>query len=721
MKFRWALLLFVSCLIGFFAERQEWRDYIEENPMSAGAKYTNHLAKEKSPYLLQHAHNPVNWYPWGPEAFEKAKKEDKPIFLSIGYSTCHWCHVMERESFENEDIARVMNENFVSIKVDREERPDIDQIYMNAVQGMTGSGGWPLSAFLNHELEPFWGGTYFPPETRWGRPGFKDILLEIAKIWKSDRNKLIEAGREVGEALKKMDRRNAGAGASSLSEETLKAAYRTFKDLFDAQEGGFGGAPKFPRSETVSLLLRIHRRTGEANALNMALFTLEKMARGGLYDHLGGGFHRYSTDDQWIVPHFEKMLYDNALLARSYLEAYQIDRNPMWSGVARETLDYTLRVMTSPEGAFYSAEDADSEGEEGKCYVWSEDELKKILSEEEFKKVKEVFGVTANGNFEGKSILHMRGRALWSVRYEEPLAGAMKKLLAQRGKRIQPHKDDKVIVSWNGLMIGSMAYAAQVFGEKGDKYLAAAQRAADFLLKKMWDGKTLHRRYREGDVRFPGSLDDYAFLVSGLLDLYETDFDPRWYEAAVALQKRADELFWDEKDGGYFYTDTSDATLIARSKDIYDGAVPSGNSVAALNLLRLYDLTLENSYRDKVEKILRVFSDFVSGHPHASPALLMAVDYATDDSKEIVVAGSKNDPKVKTMLGALHALFLPNKVLALADGPRGAGVMPLLEGKVPRNAEATLYVCQGHTCRAPVSSVEEVRDLLTKPKAYHLE
>ena len=686
------------------------------------SKLTNKLILEKSPYLLQHAHNPVDWYPWGPEAFEKAKKEDKPIFLSIGYSTCHWCHVMERESFENEDIAHAMNEHFVSIKVDREERPDIDQIYMNAVQGMTGSGGWPLSAFLTHDLEPFWGGTYFPPESRFGRPGFKDILLEIAKIWKQDRNKLIEAGREVGAALKKMDR--SSPGDRELSVETLKHAYASFLDLFDSQEGGFGGAPKFPRSEAISLLFRIHRRTGEQRAFQMAALTLEKMARGGIYDHLGGGFHRYSTDERWLVPHFEKMLYDNALLAKSYLEAYQIDSNPMWSGVARETLDYVLRVMTAPEGGFYSAEDADSEGEEGKCYVWTEVELQKLLTPPEFKKVTDVFRVHAAGNWESKTILNMDMGTPWAFRYEEPLAGAMRKLLAHRNTRIQPLKDDKVIASWNGLMIGSMSYAAQVLGADGDKYLAAARKAADFLLKTMWNGKNLQRRYRDGDVRFSASLDDYAFLIQGLLDLYETDFDVRWFQAALALQKRSDELFWDVKDGGYFFTDantdTKDATLIAHSKDIYDGAVPSGNSVAALNLLRLYGFTSNDAFQKKARTIMKVFGDFVSSHPQASPALLMALDYATDASKEIVVSGAKDDPKVREMLRKIHAQFLPNKVLALADRAGREKEIPLLEGKVPQDMESTLYVCENHACRKPAHSVEEARDVLSARGAYPL-
>jgi uncharacterized protein YyaL (SSP411 family) len=670
----------------------------------------NRLSREKSPYLLQHAGNPVDWYPWGPEAFEKARREDKPIFLSIGYSTCHWCHVMERESFENGEIARVMNEHFVSIKVDREERPDVDQIYMNAVQGMTGSGGWPLSAFLTHDLEPFWGGTYFPPESRWGRPGFKDILLEIAKLWRADRAKITASGKEVGEALKSAGR--SSASGRMLSEETLRRAYAALQDVYDPRDGGFGGAPKFPRSETVSLLFRIHRRTGEKNALAMGTHTLDRMARGGIYDQLGGGFHRYSTDGRWLVPHFEKMLYDNALLARTYLEAFQIDGNPMWAGVARETLDYVLRDMTAPEGGFYSAEDADSEGEEGKFYVWTEGDLKGLLTDVEFRTVKDLFQVTAEGNFEGKTILTFKDGASWTLRADADVAAAMGKLFDARKKRIPPYKDDKVIASWNGLMIGSLAYAAQALGDA--KYLRAAQRAAAFLLTIMWDGKTLKRRYRDGDVRFDGSLDDYAFVISGLVDLYETDFDGRWFESALALQKRSDELFWDAKDGGYFFTAADDPSLIARSKDIYDGAVPSGNSVAALNLLRLHGFTLDRSLRNKADALVKAFSEFVSAHPQASPALLMAVDFATDASREIVVAGTAEDKARRAFVDEIHRIFLPNKVL------EAGGNTPLAQGKGPIHGKAAVYLCEAHACRKPSTDIPEVLAALRSAKNYSL-
>jgi len=675
-------------------------------------KKNNRLIHEKSPYLLQHAHNPVDWFPWGAEAFEKAKKEDKPIFLSIGYSTCHWCHVMEHESFENGEIAKVMNENFVSIKVDREERPDIDQIYMAAVQAMTGGGGWPLSAFLTHDLAPFFTGTYFPPEGRYGHPGFKDVLVKIAQIWKEDREKLTASGQQIKEALQQTTR--AGAGPE-LSIEMLRRAVLAFRDIFDPVEGGFGGAPKFPRSETVSLLFRIHRRTGEEKVLRMATQSLDKMARGGIYDHLGGGFHRYATDARWLVPHFEKMLYDNALLVKSYLEAYQIDRNEMWASVAHEILDYVLREMTSVEGGFFSAQDADSEGVEGKFYVWTEEELKKILMADEFKKIKEVLQTAPHGNWEGNNILHMDAQTAWSVREDELFRSARQKLLDHRSKRIPPYKDDKILASWNGLMIGAMAFGAQVLGD--EKYLAAARKAASFLLKKMWDGKTLKRRYREGEVKFNGSLDDYTFLAQGLLDLYEADFDPQWFAAAEALQKRADELFWDTASDGYFFTDSSDPSLIARTKEIYDGAVPSGNSIAAMNLLRLHEFTLDPFYSKRADQTMRAFSQFINTHPQAGPAFLMAIDFATDQAKEIVVAGVKSDPAVQAILRDLHRLFLPNKVLGLADEDQ---TIPLLKGKIPIDGRATIYLCQGHTCQKPVHSLDEIKPALLDSTQFKL-
>ncbi len=661
----------------------------------------NRLAQEKSPYLLQHAHNPVDWYSWGPEAFEKAKKENKPIFLSIGYSTCHWCHVMERESFENEEIAKLMNEFFVNIKVDREERPDVDHIYMTAIQAMNGQGGWPLSVFLTPALEPFFGGTYFPPDRRYGRPGFPDVLREISRMWREEKQKIADWGTQISQALK--DPRDMSG--EMLSVDALRQAYHAFKDMYDPEEGGFGGAPKFPRSETLSLLLRIYRRTGEQKALTMVTQTLDKMVRGGIYDHLGGGFHRYSTDAQWLVPHFEKMLYDNALLAKSYLEAYQVDHNEMWASVARETLDYVLRDMTSPEGAFYSAEDADSEGEEGKFYVWTEKELEEILTPEEFWKVREVFQI---------SPLHMNASTPWSVRYEASLSSAMQKLFNHRKKRIPPYKDDKILASWNGLMISSMAFAAQILGEK--KYLEGAQKAALFVIKTLWDGKVLKRRYRDGDVRYTGSLDDYAFVIQGLLDLYETDFNPYWLEIVQNMQVRVDEYFWDVSQGGYFSTDSSDGTLLARMKEIYDGALPSGNSVEALNLLRLHAFTGNSDYEKKSEKLFQVFSKFVQDNPQACPSLLMAVDFATDAVKEIVVCGKKEDSFVKGVFSQLRANFLPNKVMSFVSDKETAKKISLMNGKF--SPEPRLYICENQQCQTPITDLNFFSSKLLMPKKY---
>ncbi len=671
---------------------------------------SNRLIHEKSPYLLQHAHNPVDWYPWGDEAFAKARADNKPVFLSIGYATCHWCHVMERESFENERIAALMNEHFVNIKVDREERPDIDQIYMTAVQMIAGNGGWPLSVFLTHDREPFFGGTYFPPDRRYGRPGFDEVLSEISRLWKADHGSVIETGRQIAGHLKG---RQGPASTPSQAEADgawLRAAYENFLETFDPRFGGFGAAPKFPHGDALSLLLRIHRKTGEARALQMAQVTLEKMARGGIYDHLGGGFHRYATDAMWLVPHFEKMLYDNALLARTYLEAFQVDRNPMWAGVARETLDYVLRDMTSPEGGFYSAEDADSEGVEGKCYVWTEHELKERLTEVEFRHVQQYFNISAAGNFEAANILCLREGASWGVRDEEPLRSIRRKLLDARAQRIPPLKDDKILASWNGLMISAMSCGARIFPD-GSRYLKAAQKAADFLLKTLWDGRDLKRRYRDGESRFFASIDDYAFLIQGLLDLYETDFDERWWQAAVHLHARSDALFWDEAGGGYFFTDARDPSLLTRTKEAHDGAVPSGNSVAAMNLLRLHHWTGDGSYRDKLGALFAAFRGFLERVPHGAPALLQAVDAVTGRMKEIVIAGDPSDPQVQDMLRLIHASFLPNKVLGVAR-PSADSVIPLLKNKPVVDGKPVVYLCEGNTCQKPVHDLETLRRVL---------
>ncbi len=668
-------------------------------------EHQNRLSQEKSPYLLQHAHNPVDWYSWGDEAFAKARREDKPIFLSIGYATCHWCHVMERESFENENIAAIMNEFFVNIKVDREERPDVDQIYMASVQAMTGHGGWPLSAFLTPDLKPFFGGTYFPPSSRHGRPGFPDILKEMARLWREDRPKLLDWGQQLYDALN--DQSHHGGGELSVDIFTRVLAH--LKENFDAEEGGFGSAPKFPRSDTLSLLLRMHKRTGDKEALTMVQKTLDKMARGGIYDHLGGGFHRYSTDRYWLAPHFEKMLYDNALLIKTYLEAYQVDKNPMWKSVVEETIHYVLRDMTSPEGGFYSAEDADSEGVEGKFYVWDEKELENILSSEDASAIKKYFHTKPAGNFEGHNILHLQPNDDWQQRQTPALSSLMSKLLTHRTQRIPPLKDDKILTSWNGLMISALAKASQVIGSEA--YLLVAQKSAQFILSTLYRDGTLYRRYRDGDVRYEGGLEDYSFFIQALLDLYESDFNEEWIKTAIALEKKTTSLFWDKDAGGYFAS-LKDPTLVARMKEIYDGAIPSGNSIMALNLLRLEAFTSDAAFGKRAEDLLNAFSGFVSRNPQATPALLMAYDWLHDSVKEIAIIGPKNTSSLKQELLSLHQHFLPNKIIAYHDAP-AQSLLPLLKDRPASSGnDIQIFLCENQTCRQPVTSFLALPDFM---------
>lgn len=586
----------------------------------------NRLSQEKSPYLLQHAKNPVDWYPWGDEAFARAKQENKPIFLSIGYATCHWCHVMERESFEDEEIAKILNEHFVNIKVDREERPDVDQIYMAAVQAMTGSGGWPLSVFLTPYLEPFYGGTYFPPTPRYGCPGFPTVLQEIAKIWRKENERVIETGQKLTEAIKRAIETEKG---KQPTEEIFKKFFDHAQQIFDDQHGGFGPAPKFPRSEILFLLLRIYQRTGNEQAKKMVEKTLDAMAHGGIYDHLGGGFARYSTDERWRIPHFEKMLYVNALLSKCYLEAYPVTANEDFANVARETLDYILRDMMASTGGFYSAEDADSEGEEGKFYTWSESELKKILTDNELNHFKKIFPLSLASLLDDKYILHMDSHTPWSKRYDDEIQIILKKLFEHRSLRVRPILDDKIITSWNGLAISAMTKGYQILDDA--RYLEAARKAATFILKECWDGKALLRRHCDGDSLCHGTLDDYTLLTAALIDLFEADSDSKWINAAIEIQKRMDELFWDDQNGAYFFTDGTDKTLIIRMKEIADGAIPSGNSVAAMNLIRLHHLMEKAHYRQRFEALIQSVSGQLMDHPQIAPILLIALDFARDD------------------------------------------------------------------------------------------
>ncbi|MBN2312407.1 MAG: thioredoxin domain-containing protein [Sedimentisphaerales bacterium] len=682
--------------------------------------HTNRLIDESSPYLLQHTHNPVDWYPWGDEAFERAKKEDKPVFLSIGYSTCHWCHVMERESFENEEMARILNDHFVSIKVDREQRPDVDEIYMNAVVMMTGSGGWPLSVFLTPGGQPFYGGTYFPPKDAFGRPGFERILLSIAESWKNKRQQLIESAGKLSEYLK---RPNITTGRANLSPALLDRAFEQFYSSFDALNGGFGSAPKFPQPTNLSMLLGYWHRTGDEEALRMVEKTLDAMAKGGIYDHLGGGFHRYATDARWLVPHFEKMLYDQALLSKVYLQAYQITQNPRYADVARDIFDYVLRDLTDPAGGFYSAEDADSDGEEGTFYLWDAEQISSILKEEEAQLFNAYYGVTDKGNFEkGKTILNIVSstEALARQFQSDPagiaqtLTSARRKLFQARSKRNRPHRDDKVITSWNGLMISSLAYGGMVLDEP--KYTQAAVCSTEFILSTLYVDNRLRRYYRDGRVIGKGFLDDYVFVVAGLLDLYEATFDVRWLVEAKKLSEQMIELFADSEGGGFFLTGKDSEKLIARSKPGSDGTIPSGNSIAAMALLRLSQLTMNQNFSERGNGILEAFSLQLEQSPAYSSSMLIALDFWLGPRREVIIAGNRHAEDTHRMLMLVRSRFLPNAVVILHDQGQTdsalESIIPFLKHQVALDGKATAYVCENYTCQQPVNDMDDFERLL---------
>ncbi|HKX11855.1 MAG TPA: thioredoxin domain-containing protein [bacterium] len=650
----------------------------------------NRLRHEKSPYLLQHKDNPVHWYAWGEEAFKASRESGKPIFLSIGYSTCHWCHVMEHESFENQEVADQLNREFIAIKVDREERPDVDDIYMSAIQAMRQRGGWPLSMFLTPDLKPFYGGTYWPKAL------FMNILAQVAKVWREQPGQVRETGESIVDYLKmqKID----DAPEKPLDDEVFDKFLRQCLLSFDREWGGFGQAPKFPHAMQLAMLLRIHRRNGDPRALEMVKLTLDKMARGGIYDHLGGGFARYSTDEKWLVPHFEKMLYDNAQLTAAYLEAFQASSDPMFREVARESLDYVLRAMSHGEGGFYSAEDADSEGEEGKFYVWSFEELRGLLEPEEFDRLSQVYQVQPGGNFEyGHSILWLAPEFGWSEKKDPVLATAMSKLFTFREARIHPHLDDKILTAWNGLMIRAMALGYQVLGEA--KYLEAAHRSVNFLRQKLWQNGKLLARYRDGEGRFAARLDDYAYLIQGLIDLYESDFRPETLTWALELQERQFELFWDESGGGFFFTDGQDPSLLVRGKEAMDGALPNANAVSAWNLLRLHSLTYEDRFRDRAGRIFRTFSALLSEFPTAFSTLLIAYDLSVAGPWELAIVGSASDEKASSFLQRLRAAFHPH--VSLAFGKPGQDFPALLQGKELLQGETAFYLCRDRTCDRP--------------------
>src|SRR5437899_2401911 len=662
---------------------------------AAQSEHTNRLAHEKSPYLLQHAHNPVDWYAWGQEAFAKARRDNKPIFLSIGYSTCHWCHVMAHESFENEETAAIMNREFVNIKVDREERPDVDRVYMTFVQATTGGGGWPMSVWLTPDLKPFVGGTYFPPVDRYGQPGFTKVLERIAAAWKQGHEKIAEQGSKIVEALRESQNAQAETTAK-IDNQFFQTAYEQLSRSFDDKEGGFGTAPKFPRPVSLNFLARFYARDpkGESgkHALEMDLFTLRKMAAGGMHDHLGGGFHRYSVDRYWHVPHFEKMLYDQAQLASAYLDAFQITQDRQYADAARDILDYVARDITSKDGGFFSAEDADSlfehgkpEHGEGAFYVWTEKQIDDALGADAAV-CKFRFGVQPHGNapegsepqdeFCGKNIMIQRHKLAETAKHfkksddeiRQSLTRSREKLLTIRNKRPRPHLDDKIIAAWNGLMISAYARAAQVLDEP--RYLENATRAAKFLRANLYDEKSklLFRNYRESRSDVEGFADDYAFVVQGLLDLYEASFDVEWLKFATQLQETQDRLFFDEKNGGYFSTSGKDESVFLRMKDDNDSAEPAASSVAALNLLRLAQFRNDKQLEERARKTIDAFTPTLSHFASAMPQMLVALDYSSGKPRQIVIAGKLDDPAAKALLAEVHRHFLPNTILLLADG-----------------------------------------------------
>jgi uncharacterized protein len=675
----------------------------------------NKLASEKSPYLLQHAHNPVDWFPWGQEAFDKAKADNKPIFLSIGYSTCHWCHVMERESFEDQEVADLLNSKFISIKVDREERPDVDHIYMSVCQGMTGHGGWPLTIIMTPEQKPFYAGTYFPKNSRMGMPGLMDILEQISSRWETDRSALEKTGEQIVSAVTEQI---LVSRPGELSQATLDEAYELLEQSFDAKYGGFGKAPKFPTPHNLAFLLRYYQQSGKQKALEMVEKTLNSMADGGIYDHIGFGFSRYSTDSYWLVPHFEKMLYDNAQIAWVLLETYQVTKNERYARVAREIFSYVLRDMVSPEGGFYSAEDADSEGEEGKFYVWTPEEVLSVLGPELGTLYNACFNIKPDGNFEGKNIpnlLMVNFEDLadkYSLTPEElrtKLDLAREKLWAEREKRIHPHKDDKVLTAWNGLMIAALAKGAQILDPT---YAQPVEKAVQFILDKMVDSKgRLLARYRDGEAAYPAYVDDYAFLIWGLLELYEATLNVFYLKTALKLNADLIAYFWDNEQGGLFMYGQDSEQLLTRPKEVYDGATPSGNSVAALNFLRLARLTGGSELEERADAIFTTFAGNINNYPAGYTYMLSALWFALTPGKEIVIGGELNDPETQAMIKAVRERFLPAKVV-IYQNPELAELIPSVADQQPLNGQATAYVCANFACQAPVTTAEALRALL---------
>jgi len=691
------------------------------------AAHTNRLASEKSPYLLQHAHNPVDWFAWGDEAHARARAENKPVFLSIGYSTCHWCHVMERESFEDEKVAAFLNEHFVSIKVDREERPDVDKIYMTFVQATTGGGGWPMNVFLTPELKPFLGGTYFPPDDRHGRPGFLQVLEQIAALWRDRRAEIAASAGEIHARLEAATT-NRAAGNLILTADALRNAAATFKSAYDRRHGGFGGAPKFPQPGMPSSLLRCAKRFHDDEAARMVLHTCDRMAAGGIHDQLGGGFARYSVDAEWLVPHFEKMLYDNAQLAQLYLDAFLVSGDARHAGIVRDILAYILRDMAHSDGGFYSAEDADSEGHEGKFYCWTRDELSRLLSVEEFNVAVRHFGITDRGNFidhshphplAGQNVLsivspigrdalpHARGEQQVGPADSALLASARRKMLAARAKRVRPHLDDKILASWNGLMLGALARANAVLGDKHHR--TAAEKNLAFLREKLWDpeSNSLYHRWRDGERDRVQLLEGYAFLLSGVIELYEATLEPGHLQFAIELAEAMILKFYEAENGGFWQSTADAKDLILRVKDDYDGAEPSGNSVATLALLKLAAITGREDFKKPAETTLRLFAHRLQNYPQAMPSMLHALDFWLDEPRRVVIAGDARSVRARKLLQAAHSVYQPNKIVLGNTGPVEEFVRSL-----PAKNGPVVYLCTGQACQPPTGEAERVRELL---------
>ncbi|MDF1543927.1 MAG: thioredoxin domain-containing protein [bacterium] len=674
-------------------------------------KHTNHLIDENSPYLLSHAHNPVNWYPWGEEALAKAKAEDKPIFLSIGYAACHWCHVMERESFENEEIAALMNESFVSIKVDREQRPDLDEIYMTFTQAITGHGGWPMSVFLTPELKPFYAGTYFPPEDQYGRPGFKSLLSQIQQAYASDKSGIMEAAKKM--FVEVSSRVNSVSGSASLDRKVIGRGAESLMRGFDHTYGGFGQAPKFPHTMELSLFLRYYKAENDPRFLQATEQALKGMAYGGIYDHLGGGFARYSTDERWLVPHFEKMIYDNALLVRTYAEAFQITGNELYRTTIRETLDFMLRELHHSNGGFYSALDADSEGEEGKFYVWSQEEIEAVLGKQEAAAFIRYYNVSSTGNFEGYNILHLTS-ASDQVRqeagdgFDNYIAESKRKLFEARSKRVRPLTDDKILTSWNGLALTALCRGYQITGD--DKYLEAARKNASFVSETMFENNRLTHSYREGRRSEGEFLEDYGYYLYGVLDLFESDGNKAWLDFAVTLADRAVVLFADD-DGKLYLRPDGETDLIYRPKEQTDGALPNSSSYLIHSLLRLNRITENPDYLETGQKFLRALSGTINQYPSGMTSALFALDYHLGDKLEIVIIGS--GPEKQEMLNEIYRRYLPTKMVALSDSG-DESVSPLFKGRKAKSGEVVAYVCVNSACQLPVNNVRELKVQLSR-------